>query len=272
MANQINKAINTVYLTNQFDRFKYLDGNRAVSDGRVAKIKQSIQEIGYIPIPAVVNEKMEIIDGQGRIAACKELNIPTAYIVMKGLALKECIRLNINQYNWKVPDFINSYASTGDLSYQLLQALVREYKDSFGVGSIIFAVHKFDEGKGNGVVTTGKFCCTEKEYNHARVLLGKTKERREIIRETLDSSKLNQASIQALMIFLDSPSVNLQKLDNKLSNLKYQEKILTFVSSSTVDSALRSMDKLYNASSRRESWVDVEREYDEYRYNYKKEH
>lgn len=58
-----------VYRTNNYDQFKRLVGNREVNPKRVKTIKKSVEEIGYIPNPIIVNENMEVIDGQGRLQA-----------------------------------------------------------------------------------------------------------------------------------------------------------------------------------------------------------
>lgn len=106
--------------TNNYDKFKHLDGNRRVLAERAAKIKKSIQDHGYILSPIIVNEKFEIIDGQGRHQALKELGLPIDYIVVNGAGLKECVAMNLNQSNWKTIDFIRSYAEQGKANYQAL--------------------------------------------------------------------------------------------------------------------------------------------------------
>ena len=104
-----NEIIGKVFATMNYDQFKYLDGNRSVKDGRVNKILNSIDEVGYIPAPIIVNEKMEIIDGQGRLEACRRRKIPISYLVIKGIGINECTAMNINQSNWTINDYIERY-------------------------------------------------------------------------------------------------------------------------------------------------------------------
>lgn len=78
----INEKSNTVFRTKKYSQFKRLDSNRTVKTGRVNKIKQSIEKVGYVQSPIIVNEKMEVIDGQGRLEALKQLQIPVDYIVV----------------------------------------------------------------------------------------------------------------------------------------------------------------------------------------------
>lgn len=118
-----------IKVTNDYSKFSILDGNRSVKDGRKQKIKESIEQIGYIPSPIIVNEYFEVIDGQGRLAALKDLRLPVCYIVVPGLTIKHCIAMNINQSNWTMRDYIESYASQGNENYMRFLELMKEYPE-----------------------------------------------------------------------------------------------------------------------------------------------
>lgn len=107
----------TVRFTRDYDRFKKIVGNRDVDEKRVRKIMDSIKEVGYIPLPAIVNSKMEVIDGQGRIEACKRLGVPVAYLVAQGAGLEECIKMNVSSTNWTTLDYIKSFADAGNENF-----------------------------------------------------------------------------------------------------------------------------------------------------------
>lgn len=68
-----DKVIAKVYQTTNYDKFCFLEDNRAVKQSRVKKIKDSIDDVGYLYQPVLVNEQYQIIDGQGRFNACKEM-------------------------------------------------------------------------------------------------------------------------------------------------------------------------------------------------------
>ena len=92
--------------TKDYSKFKVLDGNRAIRDRRVDAIVQSITEVGYVTSPILVNENMEVIDGQGRLAALERLNMPVEYIVQEGIGIEECRQMNIHQSNWTDYDYV----------------------------------------------------------------------------------------------------------------------------------------------------------------------
>lgn len=117
----MDKVINTVYSTTNYEKFKKLDGNRSVTDGRVEKIIRSIETVGFIEAPIICNEKFEVIDGQGRLQACKRKGLPVPYIIIHDLGIEECMSMNIYQVTWTLKDYINSAADRGVKSFVLLR-------------------------------------------------------------------------------------------------------------------------------------------------------
>lgn len=118
-----------ILTTTDYQQFHRLAGNRSVTQSRVNKIINSIKSVGYITSPIIVNEKMEVIDGQGRLAAFEEMQMPVEYIVHPGIGIKECISMNIDQTNWTLMDYIESYAEQGYESYRKLLNLTKIYPD-----------------------------------------------------------------------------------------------------------------------------------------------
>lgn len=117
--NKIDKGeqVNVVYRTSDLSMFQRLSCNRRVDPKRVAILKSSIMEHGFIGGPIVVNEKMEVVDGQARLAACKELGKDIEYIICPGLEIADCIALNQNGTIWKMDDYILCYAESGMEDY-----------------------------------------------------------------------------------------------------------------------------------------------------------
>ena len=57
--------IGQIYVTKDYTKFKTLDGNRALSRSQIKKLTRSF-ESEQIPLPIIINEKYEVIDGQHR--------------------------------------------------------------------------------------------------------------------------------------------------------------------------------------------------------------
>lgn len=84
-------VVNIVYETTDYDKFVIVDGNRIID--HVEHIKQSMKE-HYVPNAILVNEKFEILDGQNRFKAQKELGKPVRYIVEEGLGIVDARAMN----------------------------------------------------------------------------------------------------------------------------------------------------------------------------------
>lgn len=97
-----------VHSTVDYDSIKHIDGNRTVNPKNVESIKRSMAEKQLV-VPALLNEKMEIIDGQHRLSACRDLGLPFYYIIVEGYSLSDVQRVNANMKNWRLEDFLDSF-------------------------------------------------------------------------------------------------------------------------------------------------------------------
>lgn len=115
------KVIGNIYEETDYSKFKKLEHNRPVLLKRVNMLKASFQEKEILN-PIVVNERMEIIDGQGRYEALKQLGRPIRYVVEKDADIKDCQRMNKCNKPWTPADFVESYSSMGNENYVRLVA------------------------------------------------------------------------------------------------------------------------------------------------------
>lgn len=126
-----------VFETRDYGQFGKLKGNRGLNESQINGIIGSIGDVGYQPVPILVNEKMEVIDGQHRLEAAKRLHIPIYFIVKHGAGQREVMQLNLHHGNWTVYDFIGFYSANGNRNYIRLN----EYASRFeGVGIIDIAM------------------------------------------------------------------------------------------------------------------------------------
>lgn len=137
-----DKKVTTVYQTDDYKKFKIIDGNRPIDHAK--KIIESIKEIGMLWQPILVNERFEIVDGQGRFLAMKTLKLPIIYIKQDGLTIREVRYLNKNATNWKVDDYIHSYAVGDDAkdSYRNLEVVKQQFPE-FSQNTVMKAASKY---------------------------------------------------------------------------------------------------------------------------------
>lgn len=103
-----DKKVCNVYSTTDYSKFKIFKGNRTINLHNLKRIKDSFSEKQLISI-VIVNEKYEIIDGQHRFTASKNLGLPVYYIICEGYGLDEIHTLNANSKDWTKKEYLDSY-------------------------------------------------------------------------------------------------------------------------------------------------------------------
>lgn len=102
--------------TTDYDRFKYLHGNRKINKNHVQRLKNSMTK-NYLHTVITVNENYEVIDGQHRLTACSELGLPVKYVVLNNYGLKEVQTFNAMTSNWTTAQYLDSYCAKGFQDY-----------------------------------------------------------------------------------------------------------------------------------------------------------
>jgi hypothetical protein len=119
-------SVNQVFVTNDYTKFKLLQGNRSVDPAHVQELVNSMGE-QYLQMAIHVNQDFQVIDGQHRLEACQELKLPIYYIMHDGWALDEVHILNTHQVNWNSIDYLHSFASRGNEQYQIFLKFMEDY-------------------------------------------------------------------------------------------------------------------------------------------------
>jgi len=116
--------------TKDYDQFKTITSNRDVNRLHVKKLAESIKVRNLLwAKPPLVNEKMQIIDGQHRLEACQMVKADFFYMIASGLTKDDMAILNTNQKNWSSADFINYFTIEGKKDYVELSKLINKYED-----------------------------------------------------------------------------------------------------------------------------------------------
>jgi hypothetical protein len=116
-ANKITQQRHQVVQTRSYSMFKYMNGNRALSEQNIRAIMHQIQQHGQQQ-PIIVNEKYEIIDGQHRLEACKRLKRPVLFYKKQGATIEHVISTNVVGKKWTTLDYFNRFASEGNENYK----------------------------------------------------------------------------------------------------------------------------------------------------------
>lgn len=118
----------SVLLTSDYKIFKSITSNREVDSKHIKKLVESIGKKNLLYIrPLLVNENMEVIDGQHRLEACMILKIAVPYMICPGLLKEDIHFLNSVQKNWTTMDFINYFTIEDKSGYREFSKLANAY-------------------------------------------------------------------------------------------------------------------------------------------------
>ena len=238
-----------VYTTRDYSIFKRLVGNRDIPESRISKIVESIQSIGWVHNPIIVNEKMEVIDGQGRLTALQRLKMPVEYVIAEGAGNRECIYMNMNMVNWKLPDFVKSYAEQGNENYQRLVALMEKYANG-NLNIISTALYRVSKAKLRAI-KDGTLQLTEDQYKAAIPRLEFIKP----LLEKLDEKKLPGSLVtlmQTLIYYFDYEEVDRERLAYSVE--KYIYNATPWVLNTDCE---REVENAYNYNMRLEDKISI---------------
>lgn len=164
----MDKIIGNIYETYDYSKFKKLLGNRNIN--HVKAIIESIKTYGDLGTAIIVNEKYEIVDGQHRYDARKELGLPIFYEIKVGFGIKECIAMNTSSLNWSLEDYINCYAEYGYKDYILLREIESEYSNKLPKALIRSIVSGTFASIPNSKIKKGVFECKTEEFQIHNIL------------------------------------------------------------------------------------------------------
>jgi hypothetical protein len=154
------KKVAQVLSTSDYSLFKRQAGNRVINAGHVKRLTESIKQQDLM-IPIIVNNKMEVIDGQHRLEARTRLKAPVYYLVVDGYGLAETQRVNANNKNWNIADFVDGYVEMNYYHYKVYKQFRNRYQ--FGHQESMMLLSGLKQGDGNGwkEFQSGGFCVVD---------------------------------------------------------------------------------------------------------------
>ena len=227
------KIINQVMKTNDYTIFSQIKGNRFINKSHLNRIKQSIKE-EYLEVPIIVNEKYEIIDGQHRFEAVKELKKEIYFIKVKGLELDQVRRLNTNTKGWNCENYMNSYCELGYPDYIQYKDFKKKYGFNHNETMAILSLDTRMSGAVNVKFKDGLFQIVnlKKSMQLAEKII--------VMKKYYEGYK-RRSFVYAMLDLFDNPEYNHQEFIKKLS---YQTTKLVDVP--RAEYYLQIIEKIYN--------------------------
>ena len=129
------KTERQVYLVTPKDKLYYaleiIDCNREVPENNINALKKSIQKNNALYLkPITIDNEYNIIDGQTRYLACKELDISFYVDIVNSMewSKEDLISINTTQRNWKLQDYLRYYVKFNKDSYKAFEHFLKLHK------------------------------------------------------------------------------------------------------------------------------------------------
>lgn len=240
-----------LHYTKNFDDFVLMRGNRKVVDKHARSLMKRMQEQGNLTthFPIIVNEKMEVIDGQHRLEALKRLNAMNAknpdgeiiwtpfYRVEVGLTTDSIRHINNGHRNWTWQDYMTSYVSEGKDVYERFKNLIEHFGFDF--------------------TTTLHYCCGDKHdklnsFREGELVIKDQQKTFQLLKwykeVTEAADHANTVFAQAMYQLMQHPEYDHSRMERKM-NL-YSSALKRFV---TRADYLRVIEDIYNRGQTEET-------------------
>lgn len=141
MINTKKKATLEVLVTTDYRQLKLVKGNRLINKAHANTLAKSIQKRNLLKYsPIIVNTQGEIVDGQHRWMAAKQLNVPLYYIVADDIKFSDIVLLNSVVKNWKPQDYLDHFTDKGLGDYIALKMFAYKWKFSISNALAILSI------------------------------------------------------------------------------------------------------------------------------------
>ena len=111
MNKQKETSMEQVQQTKDYNLFKILSGNRPIDSYHLKKLKKSIETNNHLNLhPIIINDRYEVIDGQHRLEAAKQLQCEIFYIKSSKVDDEHLIDCNVNQKQFDVENYIDFFS------------------------------------------------------------------------------------------------------------------------------------------------------------------
>ncbi len=228
---------NTIKVSHNHSEFKILQGNRQTKKAHINKLisafRENTEAIQYNPI--LVNERMEIIDGQHRYNALKELDAPIYFIQQPGLTIEDAHKLNSLVKTWGPDDYAHAYSENGNKHYTIYLRFRQEYP-KIGFNVLIRYLAGFGSTPTTDMFRNGNF--KVKSIRESKENLDKL-----ITCGDLYSDYRRKGFGEALLIALNTKNFKFEWFLNRLASQRAKKILQPF---DTKGNYLRAIEELYN--------------------------
>ena len=227
-----------IHFTKDYEMFKILQGNRdKYRNAAYNRLKLSMEKKHILSSAIIVNEHMEIIDGQHRFWVCQELGLEVPYTIEVGATRDDAQLLNTAGRYWNIYDHLNAYADSGMKDYQTTLNFISKYGFNMDESMALLSNSTSATGDIRFKFRGGTF--KVKDLHLAN------KQANDILSfESLYDGVRRRSFVYAMLTCFSIPNFDVKRLRSKL---KYQKNKLSLVN--TKDGCLKELQTIYNYNS-----------------------
>jgi hypothetical protein len=243
---------NRIFKTYDYEIFKFKEENREINEIFIQKLCKSIMQNDLTKnCPIIVDDKMNIIDGQHRYEACKRLNIPIHYIKSDSDFSDSVALINNVSHRWTMMDYIKFWSVSGKENYKKLYRIIK--KNELGIDKILYLLG-FNGGSELDKIRAGNMRTTVFENpNFEEEMNEKIESFNQIIDTIKEKTYLKGNHIKSKRFFLSMifvmrlPNFDLKKM--KMAIIRNPDKLSE---SATILQYKKKIIDLYNSYSRKD--------------------
>lgn len=227
-----DKIIGFIYGSDEYDTFKYMELNRVIDPTHVDELVKSIAQENVLN-PIIVNKNKEIIEGQHRFEALKQLSLPIRYVIEPDANEDTCILLNQADRNWGILDYVHRHAKSGKIDYIRIESVCFELDLT-----IARALRLAGKDTKMHAVKSGELSYTEENEKQTRTVYKKAEE---IYRALGLTIRRNDAFYSAVYI-----ATHFNGYEHEWFLRNCQRRRNDFIQCSNVGDMLKVFEQIYN--------------------------
>lgn len=235
-----------VLKSSEYSQFVFTLENRPLQTSNIKfkNLVASMKANGFLPsFPISVRRsgsRYQILDGQNRFEAAKQLGIPILYVVYEADTQLDIAALNDTQRAWSMKDFVGSYATQGKADFHFLQEFAKRGKLHLNRAASLLGGEMYASGNVRKKLRDGTFEIRDVEYAERVVALVNA-----VAEHCHEPWVRGTPCIAAL-----SRLLRVSEFDPALLIKRIPANMSLFINQPTVDAFTEMFERIYNSRSR----------------------
>lgn len=161
---QIAEQSTAIEQTKSYQMFKFDKSNRPIDQRHLSKLTEAIRNRNLLKeFPILVTVDYVVIDGQHRLRAAEQLNVPIFYTVTANMTAVDAASVNNVTERWSFADWMHSWIAQGKQEYVKLSEFSRRYP-WINISTAVNLVSYGDRAKLTSKFRNGTFACNDLEF------------------------------------------------------------------------------------------------------------